>query len=209
MNEALHNIEVTGISCTKGDNELFSDFNFSFISGNNYHITGENGSGKTSFLKILSGLAQIENGSILWNKKNIEDHPESYRQNLLYIGHKNAVKGELTVLENLVFFSKLQGTNDTIDLLDIIDKCELSGYENISCKYLSLGQTRRVAIAKLFIGNAKIWLLDEPINGLDVNGIEVFCNRVNHHTSEGGITIFTSHQSLDLMNQLQVHLGST
>jgi len=91
-------------------------------------------------------------------------------------------------------------------LLNIIDQCELSGYENVPCKYLSLGQTRRVAIARLFIESASIWLLDEPINGLDIKGVALFIQLVNKHTGNGGIVVFTSHQLLDLKNQHQIRL---
>jgi len=202
----LKTLEVDNISCIKGDHELFSSFSYSFLSGHSYHVVGENGAGKTSFLKILCGIARPDSGRITWSELDIHQNIEHYLPDLLYIGHKNAVKSELTVIENLSFSSNLHVSKINTELLNVIDQCELSGYENVPCKYLSLGQTRRVAIARLFIESASIWLLDEPINGLDIKGVALFIQLVNKHTGNGGIVVFTSHQLLDLKNQHQIRL---
>ena len=202
----MNTLEVDNISCIKGDHELFSRFSFSFLSGHSYHVVGENGAGKTSFLKILCGIARPDSGSITWSESDIHQDIENYLPNLLYIGHKNAVKSELSVIENISFSSNLHISKTGVTLLDVIDQCELTGYEDVPCKYLSLGQTRRVAISRLLIESASIWLLDEPINGLDLKGVELFIKLVNRHTHDGGIVIFTSHQLLDLNNQHQIRL---
>ncbi|NYT52033.1 MAG: cytochrome c biogenesis heme-transporting ATPase CcmA [Candidatus Vesicomyosocius endoextente] len=192
-------LKVDNLSCQKGYNLLFSNLSFKVNSGDILRITGTNGSGKTSLLKILAGLDAQEQGNVFLDNHEVKS--EAYQQEIFYLGHLSALSEELSTLENLEFLTELNKPTKQIQLIKALSSIGLKGYENEYCDKLSAGQKRRVILAGLFISNAKIWLLDEPFTALDADGVTIIESRITKHCKQGGLCLFTTHQNSDLINQ--------
>lgn len=188
--------KAKGIECVKGYDSLFKGVDLDIAPGEIIRIQGTNGCGKTSLLRILTGLSQAETGEIFWNGVNIEDDPTEFKQNMIYIGHLNGLKGELTALENLEHSRQYLSSSVNLDSVAALEKVGLSGYEHIIAHHLSAGQKRRVTLARLHINRAPLWILDEPVTAIDVDGVEDFERTVETHVQNGGMVILTTHQSL-------------
>lgn len=185
------------LECVKGYDCLFKNISFTLQAGEILQIQGTNGSGKTSLLRILTGLSQAETGEILWNGKHIDNDRERYLENLIYIGHTNALKAELSALENLQLSRQYPGqSNDKATQL-ALEEVGLAGYEHILAHQLSAGQKRRVTLARLGLSTAPLWILDEPITAIDVDGVSAFEKTIETHALNGGMVILTTHQALN------------
>ena len=162
-------------------------------------LQGKNGSGKTTLLRMICGLTHPVAGEIRWNGETIGQLGEEFREELCYLGHLNAIKEELTPLENLTASAKLAGETLAEDeALDALEAVGLAGREDLACKYLSQGQKRRVALARLLCSQARLWILDEPFVALDVAAVSQLCSILDEHLSRGGLLVFTSHQAVQL-----------
>ncbi len=192
-------LKVENLSCQKGYNLLFENLFFKVNSGDILRITGINGSGKTSILKILAGLSAQEQGTVTLNDNQVKS--DAYQKQVFYLGHLSALSNELTSVENLKFLTVLNHPVNLQSLTGALNKIGLKGYENEVCGKLSAGQKRRVILAALFISTAKIWLLDEPFTALDSIGITIVENHIIQHCKKGGICIFTTHQDSVLPSQ--------
>lgn len=195
-------LKIDNLSCQKGYNLLFKHLTFEVHSGDILRISGTNGCGKTSLIKILAGINMQEEGGVFFNNHNVKS--ESYQQDILYLGHLPTLSEELTPLENLDFLTKLNQFNNKknqITLVEALNRIGLKGYEDEHCARLSAGQKRRVILAKLFISKAKVWLLDEPFTALDSTGVKIVETQISKHCMQGGICLFTTHQDSTLPNQ--------
>ncbi len=201
--EHQHNIvsslNVKNLGCQRGYNQLFSDLSFRVNAGDIFRITGTNGSGKTSLLKILAGLNAPEKGAIFLDQYPVKSN--EYLSDIFYLGHLSALSAELTSTENLKFLTGLNKSIDQKLLLDALNQVGLKGYEDEYCAKLSAGQKRRVILAGLFVSNAKVWLLDEPFTALDPHGVEIVEASIAQHCKQGGMCLFTTHQDSALPNQ--------
>ncbi len=190
-------LEVIQLSCQRGNRILFNNLDYCWKSGDFVQIEGHNGIGKTSLLRILVGLAQPLSGQIFWNNGEIKKNREEYHHNLLYLGHLTGIKQELTAWENLQFYQKVTDCKQGDDILwDILQKVGLFGREDIIASQLSSGQQKRITLARLWLSNAPLWILDEPFNAIDKQGIQVLTQLFEQHTQQGGIVILTSHQEI-------------
>jgi heme exporter protein A len=188
-------LEVCGLSCARGERLLFSDVSFSLSSGEWLHIQGENGAGKTSLMRLLVGLAHAEAGEIRWNGQRAPS--SEYRQDLLYMGHHGAVKEDLTPFENLKLGLALDGLPaDEAQVLHALRRLGLRGREDLPVRVLSAGQKRRVLLARLLTRPAKLWVLDEAFNALDVAAVTLLGGLIGEHIERGGMAVLTSHQPL-------------
>ncbi|MDC9715367.1 MAG: cytochrome c biogenesis heme-transporting ATPase CcmA [Gammaproteobacteria bacterium] len=192
-------LKINNLSCQKGYNLLFSHLSFELHSGDILRITGTNGSGKTSLLKILAGLNVQEQGTIFL--KDCPVKSEDYQRAIFYLGHLSALSAELSCLENLRFLTTLNQSAEQPLLINALKQVGLEGYENEICAKLSAGQKRRVALAGLTLSKAKIWLLDEPFTALDPQGVEMVERYITQHCEQGGMCLFTTHQNSALKNQ--------
>lgn len=192
-------LNVNNLSCQRGYNQLFSELSFEVNSGDILRITGTNGSGKTSLLKILAGLNAPEEGEITLDNRPVKS--DEYQSEVFYLGHLSALSAELTSIENLEFLTGLNQSIDQQQFVKALKQVGLAGYENEHCGKLSAGQKRRVILAGLFISNAKIWLLDEPFTALDPQGVKIVEERISKHCEQGGLCLFTTHQDSALPNQ--------
>lgn len=207
MTDAAAGLQVKSISCTRGYRDLFSDLAFELNPGQVLRVEGKNGSGKTSLLRIMSGLAQPLEGEVLWQGRKIH-HPESsYFQNLLFIGHKAGIKFELTPLENLCMARQLSGSKTQNGIEEALYQVGLYGFEDVPCARLSAGQKRRVALAQLFLSQAKCWILDEPYTSLDVAAVSMLETVFTQHINQGGMLVITSHQPVSLQAGDQTRLA--
>jgi heme exporter protein A len=188
-------LSANGLTCIREDRVLFEALNFSVFSGNIIQVEGPNGSGKTSLLRILAGLSQPYDGTVLFREQNITEQSDEFHQNLLYIGHLPGVKGEMTAQENLEFTLTLHG-NDVSTAEETLEKVNLLGFENALASHLSAGQHRRISLARLWQSTAPIWILDEPFTAIDKRGVEKLEQLFLAHAQRGGCVILTTHQDL-------------
>ena len=194
MNTSDSGLEARQLHFARNTRALFANLSFSVQAGEMLQITGANGTGKTSLIKILCGLIQPDGGTVLWGQHNISDFAEDYRSDLAFIGHKDGIKGDLTPQENLAFSAAMADTNVTPaaalahwGLADV----------HTPCRLLSAGQRRRTALARLALGRARLWLLDEPLTALDEDGWHLLGNMARTHLETGGVIVMSTHRSPD------------
>ena len=194
---SINQLQVNHLSCQRGERILFNDVNLCFQSGDFLQIEGHNGVGKTTLLRSLSGLSRPREGEVLWNNEPILQQQEEFNQNLLFLGHHSGTKPELSAWENLRFFQKTTNSRQQAEVLwETLQVVGLLGYEDIPASQLSAGQQKRVALARLWLSTAPLWILDEPFNAIDKRGVQVLTNLFEFHISQGGIVIITSHQDV-------------
>ena len=192
-------LEVSHLKCVRGERPLFDNVGFRLESGKLLYLRGANGAGKTSLLRILCGLSPAESGQILWNGVPIDDLGAVYRQDLFYLGHHNALQEALTVNENLAFYATLAGSmpSDT-ESAAALARLGLRACQTRLVRHLSQGQKRRVALTRLMLNRARLWILDEPFVALDQAAIQLLADLVAAHLDKGGLAVLTSHQQVDI-----------
>jgi heme exporter protein A len=192
-------LEAVNLGCTRGDRRLFTGLNFSAQPGELIELRGPNGSGKTSLLRILSGLAAPAEGEVRWQGESIKSLAEMYSGTVAYLAHQNGVKDELSALENLRISSGVAGNAlSRPEAQSILEIVGLSRQQNLPARSLSAGQRRRVALARLLSSKASLWILDEVLTSLDDSAIKLSRRFIGDHLANGGLAIIATHQDLDL-----------
>jgi heme exporter protein A len=190
-------LQAKDLTCIRDERVLFSRLSLHMAPGDILQVTGRNGSGKTSLLKILAGLIRPESGDIQWNQRNIQRFAAEYHRDLLYIGHQAGIKLSLTPLDNLVFYQAAAGAaRDERAIWLALEQVGLAGYEEVPAAGLSSGQQRRIAMARLWLSPASLWLLDEPFSALDKDGIVRLQAKFAAHSAAQGMVVFSNHQVL-------------
>ena len=190
-------LEVSNLACSRGDHRLFSGLSFALYPGQIMQIQGANGSGKTSLLRTLCGFIMPDEGKISWCGEDVRDLDEDYFARMMYLGHLNAIKDELSALENLRISAGLSGIElSETDAIAALRRMGLKGRERLPAKVLSQGQQRRVALARLLVSDARLWILDEPLTALDVGAVSLIQELLAEHLAGQGMVIFTTHQPL-------------
>lgn len=172
---------------------LWTNLSFVVRAGSMLQIVGDNGAGKTSLIKILCGLLAPDRGRVLWRRQNIRQAAEDYCADLIYIGHKDALNGELTPLENLRFAAALHNSTPAVSPARSLAQFGLAGDDGL-CRELSAGQRRRTTLARLLLNHARLWFLDEPLTALDAAGRRILGDLVAAHLSAGGAVVMATHQ---------------
>ena len=186
-------LQVDDLYCERARRVLFENLSFALSPGQLLQIEGANGSGKTTLLKILSGLYEDYSGDVDWR---LNAWP-------LFVSHKPGVKDQLTARENLKWLADLYqpGTQFTI-IDDALVAVGLRGFEDVLCGAMSEGQRKRVNLARLFFLSSPVWILDEPLSAIDVDGVKLLQERIAFQLNEGGMVILTSHQLLDVHHEV-------
>lgn len=192
-------LSVHNLACVRGDRLLFKNVNFRLREGELLLVQGGNGQGKTSLLRLLTGLSSPEEGEVRWRGEPIQRQREVYHAEMMYLGHANGVKDDLNPVENLRFADGLQGRAfDEQRAITTLEQLGLSRCLDLPCRVLSFGQRRRVALAALLLAGAALWILDEPLTGLDVHAVALMEGLIRDHLNAGGMIVATTHQALNL-----------
>jgi len=190
-------LRVEGLCAKRGEDLIFHDISFVLAAGEALIVTGPNGSGKSTLLRVLAGLLTPESGSVRLDDTSADiGHP---RELCHYLGHRNAMKHELTVEENLSFWKSFMGDSpggSGIGIEEATEALGLAGISHLPFGYLSAGQQRRMAMAKLQVAYRPVWILDEPTAALDAAADRIFAGLVERHLSAGGIVVAATHQPL-------------
>ncbi len=202
-------LEVQSLECVRDDRLLFTDLNFSVAEAEVLQIEGANGCGKTSLLRIICGLRLAEGGQVLWRDEAIQASREDYYANMVYIGHLPCIKAELTVLENVRALLDTRSLSMSDEVIEVaLTKVGLASYEDVPSKALSSGQRRRILLAFVELAQAKLWILDEPLTALDVQGVALMESMILEHKAAGGSVIFTTHHGMQLDCEMRsIQLG--
>ena len=185
------------LACLRGDRMLFKQIGFTLNPGGLMYVLGENGSGKSSLLRMICGLLAPELGAISWQGKPIKQASEDYLSNLTYIGHLNGLKDDLTSMENLQISARLAGEQvDEQAALHALTAIGIARCAKLPVGVLSQGQKRRVALARLWLSHASLWVLDEPFAALDASSVLTLATCISAHMARGGMTIITTHQDV-------------
>lgn len=201
-------LSVENLSCRRDERVLFDQLSFSLASGEILQVEGPNGSGKTTLLRIVSGLSSAFEGEIYWQGKPMRKARQAFRSELHYLGHLPGVKSALTPIENLRWSASLELPNHDDHIMQALEKVGLYGFEESPCFTLSAGQQRRVALARLYLSDAKLWILDEPFTAIDRYGVSQLEQLLYQHAEQGGSVLLTTHHNLHLPGRLKaVALG--
>lgn len=199
-------LDAISLTCTRAERTLFSQLSFTVFAGETVQIAGQNGAGKTSLLRILAGLSQAEEGEVHWQGKPLRRQRDEFHHNLLWLGHQSGIKTILTACENISFF---HADCDETQRFEALSHAGLLGFEDVPVDQLSAGQQRRVALSRLWLSTAKLWILDEPFTAIDAAGVQRLTQQLVRHTQAGGAVVLTTHQPLAVAGVRQILLQET
>ena len=192
-------LEVADLACRRGGRRVFDRLSFGLAAGELLALTGRNGSGKTSLLRVLALLLRPETGTIRWQGADVLAEPEIWRGRLAWLGHLDGLKADLSVRENLLVAERLRGGASAVDRLDgVLIAFDLAGLALRPVRTLSAGQRRRTALARVALSQAPVWLLDEPLNALDQPAQGAFRAALAQHLAAGGLALAATHADLGL-----------
>jgi heme exporter protein A len=191
-------LEARDLGCIRDDRTLFEALSFRLSSGQVLLLEGRNGSGKTSLLRILCGMRQPDGGGLYWEGEDIFRLGPEYHAQIAYVGHRDGVKRDLTARENLRLARGLGAPNTAVSIDEALDQVELWGFDDVPAGNLSAGQQRRLALARLLVTRANLWILDEPFTSLDGHGIGIVESLFANHVAGGGMLAVTSHHAVRL-----------
>lgn len=178
---------------------LFEHLELRLSAGDMVQISGPNGSGKTSLLRLLAGLMQPTAGQVRLNGKPLQEQRTELARNLVWIGHAAGIKDVLTAEENLSWLSALHHPASRASIWHALAAVGLKGFEDVPCHTLSAGQQRRVALARLYLEGPPLWILDEPFTALDKQGVAQLEEHLARHCEQGGMVVLTTHHTLTRM----------
>lgn len=203
-------LEAHDVECVRGERRLFKNLALQVEAGACLLVQGANGSGKTSLLRILAGLTPPANGHVHWKGRPIKQLGDFYRNDLLYCGHHNALKDDLSAEENLLAAAALSGRPVTVEAArHALRQAGLAGRERLPVRVLSQGQRRRASLARLLLAYRPVWILDEPFTALDTHAMQWLSALIDRHLALGGLTVLTSHQDISLASGVHtLRLGS-
>ncbi|KAA8698988.1 MULTISPECIES: cytochrome c biogenesis heme-transporting ATPase CcmA [Pseudomonas] len=192
-------LEAVALACERDLRMLFEHLELRLAGGDMVQISGPNGSGKTSLLRLLAGLMQPTAGQVRLNGKPLHEQRTELARNLLWIGHAAGIKDVLTAEENLSWLSALHHPATRESIWQALAAVGLKGFEDVPCHTLSAGQQRRVALARLYLDGPPLWILDEPFTALDKQGVAQLEEHLARHCEQGGMVVLTTHHTLTRM----------
>lgn len=186
---------ATDLTLIRGERCLFENVGFALGPGQMLLLKGRNGSGKTSLLRALLGLLEPETGAIQWDGEPIADVRQAYCRSLVWMAHRVGLKADLTLVENLLFESSLRPF-DYADFDAVLERLGLNHLKKLPVRFLSAGQQRRVALARMLLADAPLWLMDEPFTNLDADGRQLVVDVLDEHLAAGGLCVIATHQDV-------------
>lgn len=196
-------LQVIQAVCERGGRALFAPLSFSLQPGQAMHLQGDNGAGKTSLLRALCGLSPLSQGQVIWDGQALPQARQAFLHQVFYLAHALGLKDEFSALENLQIAAAMAGQSlDTATAAQALKTQGLSSRMHLPLRVLSQGQKRRVALARLQVSSARLWLLDEPLVALDISAQLALTTLLQSHIDQGGMLLFTSHQALALGNHV-------
>ncbi len=195
--------------CFRGERTVFAGLGFTLEPGGALLLRGPNGSGKTSLLRLMAGLAKPLSGVVHWDGEDIATDPEAHNAHLHYVGHADPVKPVLTVGENLRFWALMKNGGGTAGgaVTAALDQLGIGHLESVPGRFLSAGQKRRVNLARLLAAPAALWLLDEPATALDRAAVQSLDDAIEHHRSGGGMVVISTHAETGQPDAREIDLG--
>ena len=192
-------LTIHDLACERSERLLFKGLSFGLSASQLLLVQGGNGQGKTSLLRLLTGLGRPDAGEVCWRGESIARCRDRYHREMAYLGHANGIKDDLTPVENLRFHVALHGRPfEQAQALDTLKRLGLSRCLDLPCRALSFGQRRRVALSALLLAGASLWILDEPLTGLDVTAVALVEGLIRDHLHAGGMVVATTHQVMNL-----------
>jgi len=189
-------LEARSIELWRGERHLLRGVSFSLQPGESLQLVGPNGVGKSSLLRVITGLLPSESGEVLWRGRNTLRVRPEFQSQLAYLAHANALKQDLTALENLAFGSGLRRRASRIECTAALDRVGLSHCSHIPSRALSAGQRRRLALARVLLSEAALWILDEPATNLDADGSRAVAALMQEHLQKQGAILCAAHYAL-------------
>lgn len=189
-------LEAREINCWRGDRHILRNVSLGVRAGEFLKITGPNGVGKTTLLRIVCGLLPAESGSVHWRGQVVRSTNDDFHLEMVYLGHLNSLKADLTARENLQFLAGLRQTLTEADIDGALDRVGILSRGDLPARSLSAGQKRRLALARLLLSGATLWVLDEPVTNLDTAGIQLVEELITEHVGRGGLALSAAHQRL-------------
>lgn len=187
----------SGLCLVRGDRCLFQDLQFELKGGELLYVEGTNGSGKTSLLRAIAGLLDLEAGVIEWQGKPVARNPQLFRASLVWFAHRMGFKGDLTAEQNLRFEAGLRAFRSE-DFAGALARVGVTIGSSLAVRSLSAGQQRRVTLARMILADAPLWMMDEPFTNLDTDGQSLVCELISEHLVAGGICVMASHQVISI-----------
>jgi len=181
----------------RGDRCLFREVDFALDAGELLFVAGANGSGKTSLLRAIAGLLDLESGDVLWNERPVSQNRQEFRASLVWFAHRVGFKGDLTPVQNLQFEAGLRAFRE-VSIDDALARVGVEYGAELPMRVLSAGQQRRVGLARLILANAPLWMMDEPFTNLDSDGQALVRELIAEHLAGGGICAMASHQAVSI-----------
>ena len=192
-------LSVHDLACERSERLLFQRMNFNLVEGQLLLVQGGNGQGKTSLLRLLTGLSRPDAGEVRWRGEPITRCRDAYYRDMAYLGHANGIKDELNPVENLRFHGDMHSRAIEPDqAVATLKRLGLSRCLDLPCRALSFGQRRRVALSALLLAQASLWVLDEPLTGLDTHAVALVEGLIRDHLHAGGMVVATTHQAMNL-----------
>ncbi|HTP85101.1 MAG TPA: cytochrome c biogenesis heme-transporting ATPase CcmA [Alphaproteobacteria bacterium] len=209
MDDSTARLSAQGLTCDRGERRVFAHVDFEVRPGGVLAVVGPNGTGKSSLLRLVAGLLPAAGGVIAWNGQDVAHEPEAHRARLHYVGHLDALKPTLTPAEMLAVHAALRGQQigDTA-ITAALEAFGLARLANLPARFLSQGQRRRAALARLIASPAPLWLLDEPTLALDADSVARLAAVLARHREAGGLAVIATHGGLELGAHDTLDLGA-
>ena len=194
--QAASLLEARALHLWRGENHLLRGVSFTLEAGELLHVSGPNGVGKSTLLRALCGLIPLEEGEICWLGKPLRNRDETFDAQLAYLAHTNALKGDLTAEENLRFELSLRRKLTRDEIPNALSLVNIAHCTQLPMRVLSAGQRRRLALARVLLSKATLWILDEPTTNLDTAGVSMVEGLMDSHLKSGGAIITAAHHGL-------------
>lgn len=196
-------MQVSNLAVIRSDLPIFEPISFELKSGQSIQVRGANGAGKTTLLRAVCGLNNSYEGEVLWNTSSVSDSAHEFYNELLYLGHALGLKPKLTAEQNLNFYRELRFSPDPQLILKALNMLGIGAYHDEFVAHMSAGQKRRVALSRIISEPVALWILDEPMVALDIDGQKWLEGVCNQHLERGGMLLITSHQPVSGINGLR------